>query len=104
MARYTTTVRADRRKYPVLLSNGNLVASATEGDRHWARFVDPFRSLRIFRPGCSRSRGLEGQIQKRTSSCTSTGKLDQADWAMDCLKRAIAWDEKRFGLELDLDQ
>ena len=32
------------------------------------------------------------------------GKLDQAGWAMDCLKRAIAWDEKRFGLELDLDQ
>ncbi|MFL6573079.1 MAG: aminopeptidase N, partial [Burkholderiales bacterium] len=31
-------------------------------------------------------------------------KLDQAGWAMDCLKRAIAWDEKRFGLELDLDQ
>ncbi len=32
------------------------------------------------------------------------GKLDQAGWAMDCLKRSIAWDEKRFGLELDLDQ
>src|SRR5437016_4105666 len=37
MARYTTTVRADRRNYPVLLSNGNLVASETEGERHWAR-------------------------------------------------------------------
>src|SRR5437763_1701732 len=32
------------------------------------------------------------------------GKLDQAGWAMDCLKRAIQWDEKRFGLRLDLDQ
>jgi aminopeptidase N len=32
------------------------------------------------------------------------GKLDQAGWAMDCLKRAIAWDEKRFGLKLDLDE
>ena len=30
------------KKYPVLLSNGNLVASAPDGDRHWARFVDPF--------------------------------------------------------------
>src|SRR3954454_4303065 len=38
MARYTTTVRADPQKYPVLLSNGNLVASG-EG---WAKFVDPF--------------------------------------------------------------
>src|SRR6185295_11221375 len=42
MARYTTTIHADRAKYPVLLSNGNLVASGVEGDRHWARFVDPF--------------------------------------------------------------
>jgi len=32
------------------------------------------------------------------------GKLDQAGWAMDCLKRAMKWDERRFGLELDLDQ
>src|SRR5688572_20238809 len=38
MARYTTTVRADPQKYPVLLSNGNLVACG-EG---WARFEDPF--------------------------------------------------------------
>src|SRR5438270_12933120 len=32
------------------------------------------------------------------------GKLDQAGWAMDCLKRAVQWDEPRFGLELDLDE
>src|SRR5258706_13659688 len=32
------------------------------------------------------------------------GKLDQAGWSMDCLKRAIRWDETRFGLELDLEQ
>jgi aminopeptidase N len=32
------------------------------------------------------------------------GKLDQAGWAMDCLKRAVKWDETRFGLELDLDE
>src|SRR5437773_7578180 len=38
MARFTTTVRADPQKYPVLLSNGNLVASGSD----WAKFVDPF--------------------------------------------------------------
>ncbi len=30
MARYTTTIHADRDRYPVLLSNGNLVASGVE--------------------------------------------------------------------------
>ena len=48
---------------------------------------------------------LEGQFKdKKLSIYVEPGKLDQAGWAMDCLKRAIAWDEKRFGLELDLDE
>src|SRR6267142_225513 len=43
MARYTTTIHADRAKYPVLLSNGNLIQKGDEaGARHWARFEDPF--------------------------------------------------------------
>src|SRR5688572_24330087 len=42
MAKYTVTVRADRQKFAVLLSNGNLVASGDEGERRWARFDDPF--------------------------------------------------------------
>ena len=44
MARYTTTVHADAKKYPVLLSNGNLKASGAEpGGRHFATYEDPFR-------------------------------------------------------------
>src|SRR5688500_6788338 len=43
MARYTTTVHADAKRYPVLLSNGNLIESGAEaGGRHFARFEDPF--------------------------------------------------------------
>src|SRR2546423_4852286 len=43
MARYTTTIHADKTKYPVLLSNGNLIERGNEaGGRHWARFNDPF--------------------------------------------------------------
>src|SRR5919206_2624393 len=39
MARYTTTIHADAKRYPVLLSNGNLIASGAEADgRHFARF------------------------------------------------------------------
>jgi aminopeptidase N len=106
MARYTTTVRADRRKYPVLLSNGNLVASETEGERHWARFVDPFpKPSYLFALVAADLEVLQDKYKdKELSVYVEPGKLDQAGWAMDCLKRAIAWDEKRFGLELDLDQ
>ena len=31
------------------------------------------------------------------------GNLDRAGWAMESLKRAMKWDEDRFGLEYDLD-
>jgi aminopeptidase N len=111
MARYTTTVRADRKRYPVLLSNGNLVASGDEGDQHWARFHDPFpKPSYLFALVAADLDVLKDEIVtrsgKRKELCVyvERGKLDQAHWAMDCLKRAIRWDEKRFGLELDLDQ
>src|SRR6185369_7347363 len=43
LAVYTVTVHADSKKYPVLLSNGNLLEKGTENNnRHWARFDDPF--------------------------------------------------------------
>jgi aminopeptidase N len=106
MARYTTTVRADRKKYPVLLSNGNLAASGTQGDRHWARFVDPFpKPSYLFALVAAELEVLKDKYKNKDLFVyVEPGKLDQAGWAMDCLKRAIAWDEKRFGLELDLDQ
>ena len=106
MARYTTTVRADHGKYPVLLSNGNLVASGTEGERHWARFVDPFpKPSYLFALVAADLEVLKDKYNnKELFVYVEPGKLDQAGWAMDCPKRAIAWDEKRFGLELDLDQ
>src|SRR3954464_4015048 len=43
MATYTTTIHADKKRYPVLLSNGNLAGSGDEANgRHWAKFHDPF--------------------------------------------------------------
>jgi aminopeptidase N len=98
MARYTTTVRADPKKYPVLLSNGNLVASG-EG---WAKFEDPFpKPSYLFALVAA---NLELLREGNLSIYVEPGNLDQAGWAMDCLKRAIAWDEKRFGLKLDLEE
>src|SRR3954466_14311082 len=99
MARYTTTVRA---KYPVLLSNGNLVASGPG----WAKFHDPFpKPSYLFALVAANLEVLEDQYNgKKLYVYVEPGKLDQAGWAMDCLKRSIAWDEKRFGLKLDLDQ
>jgi len=112
MARYVVTVHADKAKFPVLLSNGNLVASGAEsGGRHWARFDDPFpKPSYLFALVAANLELLEDSFVTRSGKkarlgvYVEPGKLDQAGWAMDCLRRAMKWDEERFGLELDLDQ
>jgi aminopeptidase N len=96
----------------VLLSNGNLAAAGEEpGGRHWARFDDPFpKPSYLFALVAANLELLEDSFTTRSGKkaqlgvYVEPGKLDQAGWAMDCLKRAMKWDEERFGLELDLDQ
>src|SRR3989449_6383079 len=112
MATYTTTIHADKKRYPVLLSNGNLAGSGEEAaGRHWARFHDPFpKPSYLFAMVAAELEQIADTIVTRSGKkkqlyvYVEPGKLDQAGWSMDCLKRAIRWDETRFGLELDLDQ
>ncbi|HYL89002.1 MAG TPA: aminopeptidase N [Burkholderiales bacterium] len=112
MATYTTTIHADKRRYPVLLSNGNLAGSGDEaGGRHWAKFHDPFpKPSYLFAMVAAELEHITETVQTRSGKnkqlyvYVEPGKLDQAGWALDCLKRAVKWDEARFGLELDLDE
>ncbi|HKX38902.1 MAG TPA: aminopeptidase N [Burkholderiales bacterium] len=112
MARFLVTVRADKAKFPVLLSNGNRVAGGDEaGGRHWARFDDPFpKPSYLFALVAANLEELKDEFVTRSgkraelSVYVEPGKLDQAGWSMDCLRRAMQWDEERFGLELDLEQ
>jgi aminopeptidase N len=106
LAVYTVTVHADKEKYPVLLSNGNLISRKAEGNNHSATFEDPFpKPSYLFALVAAKLDVLEDKYKnKKLYIYVEPGKLDQAAWSMDCLKRAILWDEKRFGLELDLDE
>ena len=112
MARYRTTVHADKARYPVLLSNGNRVAAEDEpGGRHFATFEDPFpKPSYLFALVAAKLDLLQDEFvstsgnRKTLQVYVEPGKLDQAAWAMNCLKRAMRWDERRFGLELDLEQ
>ncbi|QIY08000.1 aminopeptidase N [Plesiomonas shigelloides] len=111
LARYQTKITADKARYPYLLSNGNRVASGELADgRHWMQWSDPFPKpsylfalvagdfdvLRdTFTTRSGRDVALELYVDR--------GNLDRADWAMESLKQSMRWDEKRFGLEYDLD-
>jgi len=111
MARYTNTIHAERERYPVLLSNGNLVATGEEaGGRHWAKWEDPFpKPSYLFAMVAAKLEKLDDSFVTRSGRdarlalYVEPGKLDQCGFAMRCLKSAMKWDEEVFGLELDLD-
>jgi aminopeptidase N len=111
MARYTNTIHAERERYPVLLSNGNLVAAGEEaGGRHWAKWQDPFpKPCYLFAMVAAKLEKLADHFVTQSGRTAKLavyvepGKLDQCGFAMRCLKSAMKWDEDVFGLELDLD-
>ena len=111
MARYTTTIHADRAGYPVLLSNGNQLARGDDpGGRHWVRWEDPFpKPSYLFAMVAAKLDKLEDTFVTRSGRRATLqvwvepGKLDQCAWAMQALKKSMKWDEDTFGLELDLD-
>ncbi|WP_207061960.1 aminopeptidase N [Motiliproteus sp. SC1-56] len=111
MARFTTTVVADKDDYPVLLSNGNPVeeGEVSEG-RHFVTWEDPFpKPAYLFAL-------VAGNLERvEDSFTTASGRevalrlfvepqnLDKCDHAIRSLKKAMAWDEEVYGREYDLD-
>ena len=111
MTLFTTDIIAERAKYPVLLSNGNLVAAGElEEGKHWARWLDPYRKpAYLFALVAGHLKHVEdfyttGSGRKVTLRIyTEPHNISKCEHAMQSLKRAMRWDEQRFGLEYDLD-
>lgn len=111
MAVFTTTIIGDKKECPVLLSNGNLEEEGELPDgRHFARWHDPFKkpsylfalvagnlvSLQDkFTTMSGRKVDLYIYVEERNS--------DKCSHAMKSLKKAMRWDEEKFGREYDLD-
>jgi len=112
MAKYMVMLRADKEKFPVLLSNGNLVEEGDLPDgRHYAKWEDPFKKPSyLFALVAARLVCQEEQFplaDGRTALLqvwVEEGNLDKTDYAMQSLKHSIRWDEERWDLELDLDR
>jgi len=111
MAVYSTTIIADRDRYPVLLSNGNLVNSGDlENNRHYVRWEDPFKKpCYLF----ALVAGNLSCLENRFTTCSGKRidlkiysepeNIEKCHHAMTSLQQAMRWDEDRFGLEYDLD-
>src|SRR3546814_791004 len=103
----SSDLSADKARFPVLLSNGNRIA---EGDG-WAEWEDPFPKP------CYLFALVAGDLEPLNDGFTTMSgrKVDLAIWvreedlpkthhAMQALKASMAWDERVYGREYDLDQ
>ena len=111
MAEFRTRIEADKKTVPVLLSNGNCVASGDLGNgRHFAEWHDPFKKPSyLFALVAGDLARVEDTFRTRSGRDVTLhifvepGNEDRCAYAMDALKRSMKWDEEVFGREYDLD-
>ncbi len=112
MARYRVTLSAREVEYPVLLSNGNLIREEKlPNGWHSAIWEDPFpKPSYLFALVAGKLECIEETIttssgaKKLLQIWVEPHDLPKTRHAMDSLIASIHWDEKRFGLELDLER
>ena len=112
LSTYRVRLEADRAEAPVLLANGNLenFGEADDPSRHWAIWTDPHKKP------CYLFALVAGELAHISDSFVTAsgrkvalgiyvepGREERADYAMDALKRSMAWDESVYGREYDLD-
>ncbi len=111
MSSFSTTIIADQSNYPVLLSNGNLIAKGVlDNNRHWTKWEDPFKkpaylfALVAGKLDCIEDQFITASGRKVSLQVFVEGKdVDKCAHAMTSLKNAMAWDEQVYGREYDLD-
>ena len=112
MARYRVTLRAREAECPVLLSNGNLLTTEKlPNGWHSATWEDPFpKPSYLFALVAGKLECIEETIttssgaKKLLQIWVEPHDLKKTRHAMGSLIASIHWDEKRFGLELDLER
>jgi len=111
MCLYTCTIEADQEKYPVLLSNGNLIHSGVfDNGRHWVTWEDPFpKPSYLFAMVAGDLEYIEDTIHTKSQKQVSVriysekDNIERCEFAIESLINAIFWDEDKFKLEYDLD-
>ena len=111
MSKFTTTVVAEQHSYPVLLSNGNPIASGPgEDGRHWATWEDPFmKPAYLFALVAGDLWCVEDSFTTMTNRNVALRiyvepeNIDKCQHAMNSLKKSMRWDEEVYGREYDLD-
>ena len=112
LSTYRVRMTADKARFPVLLANGNPVASgALDGGRHWAEWHDPFpKPSYLFALVAGDLKPLRDSFTTMSGRSVELGiwvrekDLPKTAHAMASLRQAMKWDEETFGREYDLDR
>ncbi|MEY2749790.1 MAG: aminopeptidase, partial [Cyanobacteriota bacterium] len=122
LSRFRVRIEADRASCPVLLSNGNCIdtgllpaepnaAGAEPTARHFAVWEDPFpKPSYLFALVAGRLEEVSDGFTTRSGKAVQLrlhvepGDAPYTAHAMASLKRSMQWDERRYGLEYDLDE
>ncbi|HEY0842316.1 aminopeptidase N [Methylotenera sp.] len=111
LSTFSVRIEADKNKYPVLLSNGNLVdAGELANGRHFTAWNDPFpKPCYLFALVAGNLVRIEDSFQTMSGRKVAlhiyvrAGDEHQCDHAMQSLKKAMQWDEEKYGREYQLD-
>jgi len=112
LSKFNVTICADSAKYPSLLSNGNKISERKlDNGLTEVSFEDPFpKPSYLFALAAGKFNQLDDEFVTRSGRQVHlTIFLEGRDpetgqWAMDSLKRSMAWDEQVYGREYDLDR
>ncbi len=112
LSRYSVSIEASKKHYPVMLSNGELIESGDlDNDRHFVNWNDPYpKPSYLFALVAGNLAVLEDDFVTQSNRRVKLGvyvdeqHVDKCRHAMDCLKRAMDWDERIYGREYDLNR
>ena len=111
MSLFSTKITANKKKYPVILSNGNLIESGELDDgRHWIKWEDPhLKPSYLFALVAGDLLHIEDKFTTASERDVTLRiyvepeNIEYCKHAMRSLKESMRWDEERFGREYDLD-
>ena len=111
LARYSVRLEAPKQEFPVLLSNGNLIGRGELDEGwHYAEWQDPFpKPTYLFALVAGPLDCVEDRFTTMSGRDVTLrffvqdGEVEKCAHAMASLKQAMAWDERAWGREYDLD-
>jgi aminopeptidase N len=111
LSRYSVRMAADKARYPILLANGDPIATGDAGNgRHWAEWNDPFPKpsylFALVAGDLAVNRDTFTTMSGRTVALgiwVRAADVGKTHHALAALKTSMAWDERVYGREYDLD-